>query len=179
MLFKKFISDLSAELIKNGFRIVNGYGLGLGNEVIAGALQELNKLHKPVDGNLIIRPFPQGIANSKDVWPLYRQEMILLTGVSLFFIGNREEPKGSGNVINSPGCRNEYEISKANENFLVPVGATGSMAEELYNEQMAEIVAGGTKYDGYIDYFKALGDKALGLDDMKNVIMELLLKINE
>lgn len=177
--FKLFISDLSAELIKDGFRIVNGYGLGLGNEVIAGALLELKKQHKPIDGNLTIRPFPQGIANKADVWPAYRKEMISLTGVTLFFMGNKEETKGSGKVINSPGCRNEYDISKDNGNFLIPVGATGSMAEELYNEQMAVIAGGGTKYDVYIDYFKALGDKTLGLGDLKNVIMELLMKINE
>lgn len=177
--FKDFITDLSGELIKNGFRIVNGYGLGLGNEVIAGALLELKKQHKPVDGNLTIRPFPQGIPNPKDVWPLYRKEMISLTGVTLFFMGNKEEPKGSSNVINSPGCRNEYELSLDNGNFLIPVGATGYMAEELYNEQMAGIAAGGTKYDSYLDYFKKLGDKTLGLGDLKRAIMELLLKINE
>lgn len=177
--FKQFISDLSSELIKNGFRIVNGYGLGLGNEVISGALLELKKQHKPVDGNLIIRPFPQGIANPADVWPAYRKEMISLTGVTLFFMGNKEESKGSGKVINSPGCRNEYEISEANGNFLIPVGATGSMAEELYNEQMAVMGAGSTKYDDYIGYFEKLGDKTLGLGDLKNVILELLMKINE
>ena len=174
--FKQFIIDLSAELIKNGFRIVNGYGLGLGNEVISGALLELNKEHKPVDGNLTIRPFPQGILNPAVVWPAYRKEMISLTGVTQFFMGNKEETKGSGKVINSPGCRNEYEISEANGNFLIPVGATGSMAEELYHEQMT---AGSAKYDAYIDYFNALGDKSLGLGDLKDVIMELLMKINE
>ena len=177
--FKQFVIDLSGELIKNGFRIVNGYGLGLGNEVIAGALLELKKLHKPVDGNLTIRPFPQGIPDPAVVWPAYREEMITLTGVTLFFMGNKEETKGSGKMINSPGCRNEYDISKDNGNFLIPVGATGSMAEELYNEQMAVMTAGSTKYDDYIGYFKALGDKTLGLGDLKNVIMELLLKINE
>ena len=114
-----------------------------------------------------------------DVWPTYRKEMISLTGVTLFLMGNKEETNESGKVINSLGCRNEYDISKDNGNFLIPVGATGSMAEELYNEQMAVIAGGGTKYDVYIDYFKALGDKTLGLGDLKNVIMELLMKINE
>ena len=53
------------------------------------------------------------------------------------------------------------------------------MAEELYKEQMAVRTAGCTKYDAYIDYFNALGDKSLGLGDLKDVIMELLMKINE
>lgn len=177
--FKSFISNLSGELIKNGFRIVNGYGLGLGNEVIAGALLELKKQHKPVDGNLTIRPFPQGIPNPKDVWPLYRKEMISLTGVTLFFMGNKEDPKGSGNVINSPGCRDEYEISKASGNFLMPVGATGYMAEELYNELVSEITAGGTKYEDFRDYYKALGDKTKSLDELRGIIIQLLLLISK
>ena len=41
-----------------GFRIVNGYGLGFGNEVLAGAMEELNDEHRPVDGNLIMPPIP-------------------------------------------------------------------------------------------------------------------------
>ena len=173
-----FISNLSADLIRNGYRIVNGYGLGLGNEVIAGALQELDRLHKPVDGNLIIRPFPQGIPDPRAVWPQYRKEMISLTGISLFFIGNKED-KTIGGTINSPGVRNEYEISKEHNNFLIPVGATGSMSEELYNELMGEISAGGTKYDVYHDYFEALGDKSKTLDELRIKIIELLNEMNK
>lgn len=176
--FKLFISNLSADLIRNGYRIVNGYGLGLGNEVIAGALQELDRLHKPVDGNLTIRPFPQGIPDPRAVWPQYRKEMISLTGISLFFIGNKED-KTTGGTINSPGVRNEYEISKEHNNFLIPVGATGSMSEELYNELMGEISAGGTKYDVYHDYFEALGDKSKTLDELRIKIIELLNEMNK
>lgn len=176
--FKEFISKLSADLIRNSFRIVNGYGLGLGNEVIAGALQELKDLHKPVDGNLIICPFPQGLADSSDVWSDYREEMISLTGVGLFFMGNKIE-KATGAQINSPGVRSEYEISKNHDNFLVPVGMTGYMAEELYTEQMIEINAGGTIYEAYKDIFNQLGDKSKSLDEIRDLIVKLLLKINE
>lgn len=176
--FKKFVSDLSVDLIRNGFRIVNGYGLGLGNEVIAGALQELNRLHKPVENNLIIRPFPQGIADKTVLWPMYRKEMISMTGVSLFFIGNKYDDATKAQ-INSPGVKNEYEISKNHDNFLVPVGMTGSMAEELYNEQMAEIRSGGTIYDDYKTLFDDLGDKTKSLAEIRSIIINLLVKINE
>lgn len=172
------MSDLSADLIRNGFRIVNGYGLGLGNEVIAGALQELKKLHKPVENNLIIRPFPQGIADRAMLWPIYRKEMISMTGVSLFFIGNKYDD-ATKTQINSPGVRNEYEISKEHDNFLVPVGMTGSMAEELYKEQMVDIRAGGTIYDDYKNVFEDLGDKTKSLDEIRSTIISLLVKINE
>jgi hypothetical protein len=175
--FKQFISDLSADLIRNGFRIVNGYGLGLGNEVIAGALQELNTLHKPVENNLIIRPFPQGIADKTVLWSKYRKEMISMTGVSLFFMGNKYDD-ATKTQINSPGVREEYEISKEHDNFLIPVGATGSMAEELYNEQMSDIAAGDTKYDAFYDDLKTLGGKTINLDQLRKKIMDLLIKIN-
>jgi hypothetical protein len=176
--FKEFISKLSADLIRNGFRIVNGYGLGLGNEVIAGALQELKDLHKPVDGNLIIRPFPQGLTDPSDMWSVYREEMISLTGVGLFFMGNKID-KATGIQINSPGVRSEYEISKNHNNFLVPVGMTGYMAEELYTEQMVEIKSGGTTYEAYKDIFNQLGNKSKSLDEIRDLIVQLLLKINE
>lgn len=176
--FKKFITDLSADIIRAGYRIVNGYGLGLGNEVVAGAMSELSKIHKPVDGNLTIRPFPQGIADPKVLWTTYRTEMISQTGVTLFFIGNKID-KDTGDQINSPGVREEYEISKCHDNYLIPVGATGSMAEELYNELMTEISAGGTKYENCIDYYKALGDKTKSLDELRDIIIRLLHEISQ
>lgn len=175
--FKGFITELSSDLIRNGFRIVNGYGLGIGNEVVAGAVQELKDMHKPVDGNLVVRPFPQGIADSPGLRQAYREEMISLAGVSLFFMGNKKDAAGA--KINSPGMRSEYEISKSHGNFLIPVGMTGYMAEELYNEQMVEINAGGTKYEAYKDVFTELGDKSKSLDDIRELIIRLLLKINE
>ena len=175
--FKKFITDLSYDIIKNGFRIVNGYGLGLGNEVLAGALTALADMHKPIDGNLFIRPFPQGNPGLKALSPSYRQGMISQAGVSLFFIGNKTD-KATGKQINSPGVREEYELSKNQNNYLIPVGATGSMSEELYNELMTEISAGGTKYDTCYDIYKLLGDKKISLDELRKILIDLLLKIN-
>ena len=176
--FKQFVMQLSADLISNGYRIVSGYGLGLGNEVLAGAISELNKLHKPMDGNLIIRPFPQGASDSDRSRQAYREEMISMTGVSLFLMGNKRD-KATGKTINSPGVRKEYEISRNNRSILIPVGATGSMARELYNEQMKAILAGETEYDKYKKLFEILGDESLPLNTLRKKILELLNAINE
>ena len=131
-----------------------------------------------MDGNLIIRPFPQGVSDSDKLRQIYREDMISLTGVSLFLKGNRLD-KATGKTINSPGVRKEYEISKSNNNFLIPVGATGSMAKELYDEQMKEINAGGTEYDRYKNLFEILGNESLSLDTLREEILELLKAINE
>ena len=131
-----FIRNLSAALIHEGFRIVNGYGLGFGNEVVAGAMGELAKDKKPLEGNLIIRPFPQG-NDYKKLWTEYRHDMISHTGISIFLFGNKKDEKG--NRIDSNGMREEYDISKRHDNFLIPVGATGDMALKLWNDQMNEL----------------------------------------
>ena len=118
------------------------------------------------------------IADPKVLWTTYRTEMISQTGVTLFFIGNKID-KDTGDQINSPGVREEYEISKCHGNYLIPVGATGSMAEELYNELMTEISAGGTKYENCIDYYKALGDKTKSFDELRDIIIRLLHEISQ
>lgn len=167
--FKEFVKSLCADIIKHGYRIVTGYGLGLGNEVIAGAIGQLNKEHKTIDGNLFIFPFPQGFENKEDVWPQYRKEMISLTGVTLFLIGNKNDT--DGNLKNSDGVRLEYEISKENENFLIPVGATGYMSKELWDEL---IKSHAPIYNKYIDKFIKLGNNSLSLSELRKIIIDLL-----
>lgn len=176
--FKQFVRILCADFIKHGFRIVTGYGLGLGNEVISGAIEQLNKEHKPIDGNLIVFPFPQGFMNKKDAWPKYRKEMISLAGVTLFFLGNKID-RDTGKFILSDGVRQEYEISKDLGNYLIPVGATGYMSKELWEEQILEINSGSTIYEDYKDLLNDLGDSSLSLKDLQNKIISLLKKITE
>ena len=170
---KTFISDLSASIIRKGFRIVNGYGLGFGNEVISGAIQALNSLHKPIDGNLIIRPFPQGLANPQSYWSQYRREMISLTGVSIFLFGNKIG-KNAGRPIDSYGMREEYEISKANGNLLIPVGATGHMSKKLWDEQNASFDASSSPVPEDMAY---IGDSSKSLKELHDKIMEILDKL--
>lgn len=176
--FRQFVRDLSGDMVRKGFRIVTGYGLGLGNEVLAGAIAALNSLHKPIDGNLFIRPFPQNVTDPDAVYASYRTEMISRTGVSLFLMGNKTD-RATGKRTDSPGVREEYEISRNNGNFLIPVGATGSMARKLYDAQMAEIRAGGTRYDAYEGLFRDVGDETLTLDKLREKILDLLDAINQ
>lgn len=59
--YEKFISKLSGRLICEGYKIVSGYGLGVGSAVISGALYEIyHKQKKSLTDQLILRPFPQG-----------------------------------------------------------------------------------------------------------------------
>lgn len=126
-----FVRSLSQALIRNDNRIVSGFGLGVGSQVITGALEELYQHQgKRLHDQLILRPFPQG-ADAQKQWEYYRQEMIAHAGVAVFVFGNKQE---AGKVVPANGVRREFEIAKAKGLLLIPIGATGFVAKELWEE---------------------------------------------
>ena len=128
---ESFVRSLSQALIKNDNRIVSGFGLGVGSQVITGVLEELYQHQgKRLHDQLILRPFPQG-ADAQKQWETYRQEMIAHAGIAVFIFGNKLQ---AGSVVPANGVRREFEIAKANGLLLIPIGATGFMAHELWRE---------------------------------------------
>jgi len=174
--YKDFITRLSAGIIQRGYRIVTGYGLGIGNEIINGAVSELNKMHKPIDGNLIVHPFPQGDASIQAFWKSYREEMISKCGVVIFLLGNKIN-KATGKLELSNGMENEYEIAKSHACFLIPVGATGYMSEKLWGEQMATITTDDI-YKVFVNDFEIIGNKSLTLPELLDIILNFITKIS-
>lgn len=174
MPVKAFIRKLSASIIHEGFRIVNGYGLGFGNEVLAGALSQLKADHKPIDGNLFMRPFPQDIPDPQSYWPQYRREIISMTGISIFLLGNKID-KDTGHLINSSGVEAEYNISKENGNILIPVGATGYMAKDLCDRQIQD--ANDTNCLPTKEELIELNNDGLDLKELHNLIMNIIIKL--
>lgn len=133
-----FFRDLGAILIDNDFQIVSGFGLGVGNSLISGAIEKAYaKKNTRLDNFLQVRPFPRDIADHEEraaIWHRYRQELLSLPGIALFFLGNKEV---DGAIVPADGVRKEFEIARAQGVAAVPVGATGSMASELTAETLA------------------------------------------
>jgi hypothetical protein len=128
---ESFVRSLSQALIRNDNKIVSGFGLGVGSQVITGVLEELYQHQgKRLHDQLILRPFPQG-ADAQKQWETYRQEMIAHAGIAVFIFGNKWQ---AGSVVPANGVRREFEIAKANGLLLIPIGATGYMAQELWQE---------------------------------------------
>lgn len=126
-----FIRSLSQALIKHDSKIVSGFGLGVGSHVITGVLEELYQHQgKRLHDQLILRPFPQGTDAQKQ-WEAYRQEMVAHAGIAVFIFGNKLQ--GVGTVL-ANGVRREFEIAKERALMLIPVGATGFVAQELWKE---------------------------------------------
>ncbi|MBU8878199.1 SIR2 family protein [Bacillus sp. FJAT-29790] len=136
----KFSTDLSKEVIKNKNNIVSGFGLRIGSCIIAGALEELYKSkERKVEDRLKSRPFPQntsGEMHLNELWTKYRKVMLFNVSISIFIFGNKKDD--NGNIVSANGMLEEFEISIASGAIPVPVGATGFIAQHIWETVMAD-----------------------------------------
>jgi hypothetical protein len=118
----KFVCDLSKRIVEAKFNIVSGFGVGIGSDVITGALEHIYMNGETIRGKqLVLCPFPQHKSSDKDLktlWTEYRNDMISFSGIALFLFGN----KLVGNDVEiAHGLREEFDISKEKGLFLLPV----------------------------------------------------------
>jgi hypothetical protein len=88
-----------------------------------------------------MRPFPIGItdlAERQKTFERYREDIIAQAGIAIFVLGNRLE---SGTLASAAGVRAEFELAKKMALWLIPVGASGFMSEELWQEVMSDFNA--------------------------------------
>lgn len=140
-----FLSKLGEILIKEGFKITSGLGLGIGNAFISGAIKEIyDKKYAKVDDYLTMKVFPQFVEDPeerKKIWTLWRQDLLGKTGIALFFMGNKvvinSETKKS-RIVLADGMEEEFEIAKKLGLKLIPIGASGYKAKELFDQVMKD-----------------------------------------
>lgn len=133
---QNFIHKLSKSIISANFRIVNGFGWGIGSAVINGALAAVyEKPNKFSEDQLIMKPFPQFETGGKklpELWTEYRQKMIKHAGIAIFVFGNKlSEKKG---IVLADGVRKEFQIALENGLVPIPVPSTGYMAKDIFDE---------------------------------------------
>ena len=168
----EFIQLLSKELISQDFNIISGFGLGVGSAVIIGALQEIYMNRKSVnEDRLLLRPFPQGIEDDntrQTLWKKYREDMISRSGVSIFLFGNKLV---NDEIVLANGMKSEYKIALEKHCLIVPVGCTGYMAQEIWKEVNANMLAFYNNVDDIlISAFKKLNCKSDNLELTNNII---------
>lgn len=175
----QFIHELSKTLIGRGYKIVSGFGLGVGSAVINGALEEIYcHGRKTTDEQLILRPFPQNQTGSKplpELWDDYRKDMVPLAGIAIFMFGNKSN---GTDVVNANGVQREFEIAIENGLRVVPIGATGYVAEKLWKEVLKDL---DKYYAGYSkefeENFTEIGDSTLEVGSLLDSTIKLLDKI--
>ena len=138
---KFLIRDLSRALLKNDFKIVSGFGLGVGSHIVEGALEEIHgNQQESIADQLQCFPFPPA-GQSQKIRHSYRTDMISRTGVALFLFGNKLEDIS---IKEADGLLMEFEIARSQQVMLIPVGASGYASEKLWKRVM----------EGYDDYFE-------------------------
>jgi hypothetical protein len=178
---ERFIQKLSMSLIKSNFKIVSGFGVGIGNSVISGALKHIYmEQRKSLSDQLILRPFPCQFSSSQDkikIWHEYREDMISYSGAALFLFGNKLV---DGKLLPSNGMRDEFEIAKEKNLFLLPIGATGFMARELWEEVNKNFDSYNPNCSQAIKTnFSLLGDKSQTLDTLIPHIIEIFSELTK
>ncbi|TVV76951.1 SIR2 family protein [Sphingomonas solaris] len=132
---ENLVSKLARAIIDRDLRITSGFGLGIGGAVVTGAVQQIySTRHRSVDEQLVLRPFPIGItevAERNKTFSRYREELISQAGIAIFIMGNKTV---DGQFVTADGMRSEFELAKSRGLHLVPIGASGWMAKELWDE---------------------------------------------
>lgn len=167
-------ANVGALLVRNNFRIVNGLGLGVGSSIVEGALREIyrNQRSKLTD-QLQIRPFPQS-DDARTLWTRYREDMLDYSGVAIFLFGNKIE---KGLLVPSNGMKEEFDIAIRKGVLPIPLGFSGNVAEELWNQVV-------TNFNAYFpnelspvqQHLLTLGDKGRSADEHL-MTLEIILKM--
>jgi Sir2- and TIR-associating SLOG family/SIR2-like domain len=174
---KDLIHNLSYKLAEKEYKIVSGYGLGIGSIVINGALDfKLNSNYRNLDDLLILRPFPQTQSGNKtipEIWTDYRNEMISKAGIAIFVFGNKLV---NGNIVNSNGMEEEFEICLKHNVIPIPIGSTGSVSKYLWEKVTKEL---NIYYPDNADLQNSLiklGNDKISMDDLiKNIITIIII----
>ncbi len=178
---QSFIHSLSRNIVSAGFRIVNGFGWGVGSAVINGALEAVyERPERYSEDQLIMRPFPQFETGEKklpDLWEEYRQRMILLAGIAVFIFGNKND--GKGNIISANGVKREFEIAISQGLIPIPIAATGYITQDIFDE----ILKAPEKYyvglEWAIPIIKELASDKLSADEIIQKVITIIQTINK
>ncbi|MDP4148551.1 MAG: hypothetical protein Q8932_12795 [Bacteroidota bacterium] len=166
---KPFIKHLSRALLKNGFRIVSGFGLGVGAHVVEGAIDEIHLERKePIRDQLQCFPFPHQ-TRSPAVWSAYRNDMIARADTAVFLFGNKLQDIF---IRDADGVLEEFEIARSNQAAVIPVGVSGYAAEKLWKRVVNE-------FDDFYPckdkrgMVEQLGDPSVAPEDLIDLIIRI------
>jgi hypothetical protein len=172
---ENFLMRLTAALIDRDCRITSGFGLGIGSAVVTGAVEQIYSANqRSIDSHLLLRPFPAGIqdqAERERVFNRYREELIAQAGIAIFVMGNKQH---GGGVVPADGMRVEFDLARKSGLHCLPIGASGSISVDFWNEMMASLRS---SFPGRDNSFYSLYEQLGKAVDNPLELMEPLLEI--
>lgn len=172
------IHNLSKIIIKYNYKIVNGFGWGVGSSVLNGALEQihLNK-KKYSESQLIMHPFPQFKTGDRDLgilWEEYRHKMISKCGIVVFVFGNK---KNGDEIIEADGVLKEFEIAKENNCICIPIGLTGYASQKIHDIILSNSHEYFEDPDFFLPYLEYFNNNEHSLEEITSKFDELLKRI--
>ncbi|MHB0980490.1 MAG: hypothetical protein ACYC5Q_10565 [Thermoleophilia bacterium] len=166
------------ELRGRAVNLVSGFGLGLGEQCVVSALRSLYGAPKGAElERLFVRPFPRtGGADQKTQNTRHREELISRSGVVVVLSGNKAA--AGGGVEASTGVLEEVAIARREGRAVIPVGATGHAAFQIWTEAIAHP-------DRYLPGINAarelavLGNARASNDQLLNALFRVLGKVEK
>ena len=174
--FQELCRLLGSELIRKNFNIISGFGRGVADAVIVGAMQALARND---DQRLQLRPFPQAVPEGIDraeFWKDYRDKMIADAGVCVVLAGNKQDESGA--IVLASGVSQETELTRQHGKLVVPVGATGHVARELWDAAVADQQAWFGDHDVCAP-LQVLGDESAEPARLVQAVLDILAIISK
>jgi hypothetical protein len=173
--------NIGREIIKRGYNLVSGFGLGLGGIVVLGSLEELYLKDRSLSANsrTLIRPFPQRpptTSTREELWTRHREEMLARSGFAIFICGNKRAP--GGKTLIADGVLEEWRIAKELGKYPIPVGATGYAAQKIWEEVNSSLDTFFPK-GGVQTHFKTLGDEKSSNDEIIEAVFAIVKRITK
>jgi hypothetical protein len=155
---EKLMHRLGTEIVKRGFRLTTGFGLGIGGAIAYGALREVYSGSQAKDAVQLL-PFPQQVPPDQDRGTFYRahrEMMISRCGFLIFVCGNKEI---DGKIALAPGVMIEFALAANQGKIPIPIAATGWAAQQILTEIRQDVPRYyGTK--NVIAFLETLADPA-------------------
>jgi hypothetical protein len=165
---------LGGELIRRGFNLVTGFGVGIAEQTILGAFRAAyeSRSAQPAD-RVLIRPFP-GNAPAEHraaAFRRHREDLISRVGAIVVIAGNKASDAGS--TILSNGVEEEVQIALSLGKPVIPVGVSGHVAHAMWRSAVADR----QRYLPGLDCateLKTLGDERSSVEQLVGAIVALL-----
>jgi adenylate kinase family enzyme len=168
---ENFTHSLAKMLVQHDYKIVSGFGLGIGSTVINGALEEIHQSkYKHIDEHLCLRPFPQiqtGTETLEEQRKSYRTDMIIQSGIAIFLFGNKIV---DNETVIADGMLKEFEIAKEQHKIIIPIGSAGYAAKEIFDQVEQQI----DQFQYLKPYLTRLSDDTLSVEMLISLIYEII-----
>ncbi len=165
-----FIMQLAKRIIDDGYDIVNGFGVGIGNYIVSGAYMGGSQRGGSdyVSKHLTIQPLISVEQQERDKKDEVRRKLIRDCGTVIFLFGKTlyEDNNSKKDELDKDGTYLEYEIAVEEAKNIIPVGATGLTSRYIYNEVYRE-----NKHKSFIDRLNKENINSMQLiDDIMSMI---------